>query len=64
MVLLKEFTSKRFKKDLDNIIEVKPLLFGSFTPTIYPDGDTDKKPLADIYCELTNRDQVKKNCES
>jgi len=56
MVLLKEFTSKRFKKDLDNIIEVKPLLFGSFTPTIYPDGDTDKKPLADIYCELTNRD--------
>lgn len=52
------------KKDLDNLIEVKPLLFGSFTPTIFPDGDESKKPLADIYCELTLRDLVRKNCES
>ena len=50
--LLKEQTSKKFKKDLDSLIEVKPLLFGSFVPTIFPDGDTSKKPLIDIYCEL------------
>lgn len=62
--LLKEQTSKKFKKDLDSLIEVKPLLFGSFVPTIYPDGDTSKKPLIDIYCELTDRDKVKKGCNA
>jgi dynein heavy chain len=31
-------------------------------PTIYPDGDTSKKPLNDIYCELTDREALKKKC--
>ena len=31
-------------------------------PTIYPDGDTSLKPMQDIYCELTDRPKVKKNC--
>ena len=62
--LLKEKAKEKFKKNLDDLIEVKPLLFGSFTPTIYPDGDDTKKPIPDIYCELVERVNVKKNCES
>jgi len=64
LLLLKEQTTKKFKKDIDSMIQIKPLLFASFTPTIYPEGDTSKKPLQDIYCELTNRDMVKKVCNS
>lgn len=62
--LLKEKVKAKFKKEFDDLVTVKPLLFGSFTPHIYPDGDTTKKPLGDIYCELTERTLVKKNCES
>ena len=64
MELLAEKTKEKFKKTLDDLIQVKPLLFGSFTPTIYPDGDETKKPIPDIYCELIERNNVKKNCES
>ncbi len=38
------------------------MLWGSFVPTIYPDGDTTKKPLSDIYCELIDREHLKKKC--
>lgn len=62
--LLHEKTKSIFKKELDSMVEVKPLLFGSFTPMVYPDDDTSKKPYSDLYCELTDRDLVKKNCES
>lgn len=62
--LLGEKTKEKFKKTLEDLIEVKPLLFGSFTPMIYPDGDDSKKPIPDLYCELSNREKVKKNCES
>jgi len=56
--------SLKFKKDLGNLIEIKPLLFGSFVPTIYPDNDKSKKPLSEIYCELTDRVNMKKICNS
>lgn len=29
---------------------------------IYPDGDTTRKPLNDVYCELTDREKVQKKC--
>jgi dynein heavy chain len=35
---------EKFKKDWDKIVTIKPLLFASFTPLIYPDNDTSKKP--------------------
>jgi dynein heavy chain, axonemal len=54
---------EKFKKDWDKIVQVKPLLFASFTPLIHPDGDVDKKPWNDIYCELTDRTKVKKTAE-
>lgn len=62
--LLKDLIRTNFKRDWSSLVTVEPLLWASFIPTIYPDGDTTKKPLSDIYCELTNRDAVKKKCES
>lgn len=38
-------------------------MFGSFTPLIYPDNDTSKKPFINVYCELTDRVKVKKVAE-
>jgi len=55
---------EKFKKEWDKIVTVKPLLFASFTPLIYPDNDTSKKPWQDIYCELTDRSKVKKVAEN
>ena len=53
--LLKDMLRTTFKKDWSALVQVEPLLWASFVPTIYPDGDTTRKPLNDIYCELTNR---------
>jgi len=35
-------------------------MWASFVPCIYPDGDTTKRPLNDIYCEIKDRDLLKK----
>lgn len=43
--LLKEVIKDKFKRDWKTIVEVEPLLFASFIPLVYPDGDTSKKPL-------------------
>ena len=32
-------------------------------PLVFPDGDTSKRPLNDIYCELYDRAQVKAKAE-
>lgn len=56
MVMLKTKVKERFKKDYEKIVEIKPLLFASFVPTLFREDDMEKKkPMADIYCELTNR---------
>lgn len=60
--MLKDILKANFKKDWNQLVTVEPLLWASFIPTIYPDGDTTKKPLNDVYCELTNRELVKKKC--
>lgn len=62
--MLKEVVKEKFKKEWNKIVEVEPLLFGSFVPLIYPDGDTTKKPLNDLYCELYDRSKVKNVTES
>ena len=46
------------------MVEVEPLLFGSFVPLVYPDGDTSKKPFNNLYCELYDRQKVKNQTES
>jgi dynein heavy chain len=61
--LLQAFVKTSFKKDWEKLVTIKPLLFASFTPLIFPDGDDTKKPYNDVYCELTDREKVKKTCE-
>ena len=51
---------QKFKKEWSSIVKVEPLLFASFVPLCYPHGDTTKKPYLDVYCELYDRDKVKK----
>lgn len=53
---------KNFKRDWATLVEVAPLLWASFVPTLYPDGDTTKRQITDVYCELTNREDMKKVC--
>jgi len=53
--ILKRIIAQNFKKQWTDIVKFEPLLWGSFIPTIYPEGDTTKKPLANVYCELVNR---------
>ena len=58
--ILKTLIKNNLKRDWESLVQVEPLLFASFVPTIYPDNDTSKRPLSDIYCELTDREMVKK----
>lgn len=62
--LLKEQMKEKFKKDWSSIVEVEPLMFASFIPMVYPDGDTTKRPFTDLYCELTDRGKVKNQAET
>ena len=39
-----------FKRDWQSLVTVEPLLWASFIPTIYPDGDKTKKAYNDVYC--------------
>ena len=58
--ILKRIIAQNFKKQWTDIVEFEPLLWGSFIPTLYPDGDTTRKPMSNIYCELTNRKNLNK----
>lgn len=60
--MLKDIMSAGFKRDWESLVTIQPLLWASFVPTLYPDGDTSKRPLNDIYCELTDREALKKKC--
>ena len=62
--LLKDILKHNFKRDWKSLVTVEPLLWASFIPTLYPDNDKTKKPYNDVYCELTDRDAVKKKCEA
>ena len=58
--LLKIMVKDKFKREWEKLVEFEPLLFASFVPTIYPDNDTSKKPINDLYCELTDRAKMNK----
>ena len=34
---------KNFNKEWGSVVEVEPLLFSHFVPTVYPNGDTSKR---------------------
>jgi dynein heavy chain len=54
---------EKFKKEWKTLVKVEPLLFGSYVPLCFPGGDTSKKPYADVYCELYDREKLKKVTE-
>jgi len=58
--MVKEIVKDKFKKEWSSLVKVEPLLFGSFVPLVYPENDTTKKPYQDVYCELNDREKVKK----
>lgn len=62
-VILAQVTKEKFKREWSTLVKVEPLLFASFVPLVYPGGDTTKKPLTDVYCELTDREKVRKTAE-
>ena len=47
-VILRELVSTNFKRDWDNLVQVQPLLWASFVPTLYPDNDRTKRPYSDV----------------
>jgi len=51
-----------FNKEWSDIVTVEPLLWTSFVPTVYPGGDTSKRLMMDVYCELNDLDNLKKIC--
>lgn len=61
--MLKSIIQSKFKRDWSMIVNVEPLLWADFVPTIYPDNDMNKRPYSNLYCELTNHDALKKTCE-
>lgn len=61
-ILTKQIKDK-FKKEWSNIVQVEPLIFGSFVPMCYPNNDTTQKPYRDVYCELWDREKLSKACE-
>jgi dynein heavy chain len=58
--ILKRVIANNFKKQWSEIVKFEPLLWGSFIPTMYPEGDTTKKPISNVYCELVNRKNLQK----
>jgi len=57
--MLSQTMKEKFRKDWNSIVKQEPLLFASFVPLCYPDGDTSKRPLQDIYCELDDLEKSK-----
>lgn len=60
--ILVALTKEKFKRDWKSIVKVEPLLFASFVPMV-PAGPESTKLLTNVYCELTDRDKVKKTAD-
>jgi dynein heavy chain len=63
-ILVKDILKERFRKEWEKLVTIEPLLFGSFVPCCYPNGDTKQKPYQDVYCEITDRPKLKSVCDN
>lgn len=52
----------KFKREWSSIVKHEPLLFASFVPLI-PAGPDSNKLLTGLYCELTDKEKVRKTAE-
>jgi dynein heavy chain len=62
-VMISTLIKDKFKLDWNKLVTIQPLLFGSFVPLCFPGGDNTKKPYQDVYCEIYDRDKLKKIAE-
>jgi dynein heavy chain len=53
---------KYFKRSLDDITDIKPLLWSHFIPTILKSENDPTKKIPNIYCEVTNRTDLTNIC--
>jgi dynein heavy chain len=60
--MLIDVMKEKLQKDWSKVVTTEPLLFGSFVPLCYPNGDTTLKPYQDVYCEITDREKMSKIC--
>ena len=42
--ILSQTMKDKFRMDWNSVVKQEPLLFASFVPLCYPDGDTSKRP--------------------
>jgi dynein heavy chain, axonemal len=61
--ILSKTMKEKFRLDWHTLVKQEPLLFASFVPLCYPDGDTTKRPFSDVYCELVDLEKSKAVCE-
>jgi len=61
--LLKGILKANFRRNWEDLVTVEPILWASFVPTIWADSDQTKK-LTNVYCELTDRDAMKKAADA
>jgi dynein heavy chain len=61
--ILTKTMKEKFRMDWNTLVKQEPLLFASFVPLCYPDGDTTKRPYPDVYCELVDLEKSKTVCE-
>lgn len=64
MKILKNTMKKGFDKDWENVVTVEPLIFCDFVKSLIPGEDKSKEPNKKIYCEVTDRAQLKSVAES
>ena len=57
-VIIKQLIWRNFRVQWKDLVRVEPLLWSTFVPTVHPDGDTSKKCLSNVYCELTDREKL------
>lgn len=56
---LANIINENFKREWKQLVKLEPLLFTHFVPTIYPGGDTSRRMMTDLYCELTDHENLK-----
>ncbi len=62
--IIKNKMRECFGKEWESVVTTEPLIFGSFVPCIYPDGDRTKEPSAGVYCELADRPLLRSTAEA
>lgn len=50
--MLKLLVKENFNKDWVQLSKTEELMFSHIIPVIYPNGDTNMKPIENVYCEL------------